>query len=72
MLRRDVNPVPLVAGLLLAGLALAYLVGAWTDLRLDGRWAFPLALVALGVAGLAASVRGLRNGRRDELPPDAS
>jgi hypothetical protein len=48
--------VSCVAGLLFIGFAIAYIVGAYTDVRIDPRLAVPLVLVMLGLAGLAASL----------------
>ncbi|MBK9739556.1 MAG: hypothetical protein IPO93_08575 [Actinobacteria bacterium] len=45
-----------VAGLLFVGLALAYGIGAYTDVRLEPQYVFPLVLVVLGLAGLAGSI----------------
>jgi hypothetical protein len=44
------------AGLLFTGLAVAYIVGAYTEIRLDARLVLPMVLVGLGLAGLAASL----------------
>jgi hypothetical protein len=52
--------VSCVAGLLFTALAAAYIVGAYTDVRLDPRLVLPLVLVGLGVAGLAASLLAQR------------
>lgn len=60
MKRHDLDVVSLVAGLLFAGLALAYGIGAYTDLRLDPRYVFPLVVIGLGLAGLAAAVTAQR------------
>jgi hypothetical protein len=50
-----------VAGLVFLAIAVAYLVGAFTSVRIDATWVLPLGLVGLGVAGLAGSLRvGLR------------
>jgi hypothetical protein len=57
--------VSFIGGLLFTGFAVAYIVGAYTDVRVDPRLAFPLALVGLGLAGLAGSlVAQRRNDRR--------
>jgi hypothetical protein len=54
----------LLSGLLVLGFAVAYLVGAVTDYRLDGRLAFPLLLVGLGGAGLAGALAAQRRSDR--------
>ena len=56
MRRHDLDWVSLVAGLLFTGLALLYVVGSLTDRSLDGRVVWPLVLVALGGAGVAAAI----------------
>ena len=50
----------LVAGLLFVGLAAAYIVGAYSDVRMEPQYVFPLVLVVLGLAGLAGSILGQR------------
>ncbi len=55
--RHDRDAVSLMGGLLLVLVALGALLDSLTDLRLDAGWAGPLALVAVGLVGLAASVR---------------
>lgn len=49
-----------IAGLLFVGLATAYIVGAYSDVRLEPQYVFPLVLVVLGVAGLGGSILGQR------------
>jgi hypothetical protein len=56
--------VSFIAGLLFIGLAVAYVVGAYTDIRLDPRLVFPVLLVGLGVAGLTASLLAQRRSDR--------
>lgn len=70
MRTRELNPTALVAGALFTILAVAYLIGAWTDVRLDGRWVFPLALVSLGVLGLAGAVRAQRRADAEQHHQD--
>jgi len=53
-----------VFGLVITGLAAAYIVGAYTDIRLDPRLALPLILVGLGAIGLAASLVAQRRNDR--------
>lgn len=71
MRTRELNPSALVAGALFTILSVAYLIGAWTDIRLDGRWVFPLALVALGVLGLAGALRAQRRADADQHDQDS-
>jgi hypothetical protein len=53
-----------VFGLVITGLAVAYVVGAYTDIRLDPRLTLPLVLVGLGAVGLAASLVAQRRSDR--------
>jgi hypothetical protein len=62
--RHPLDFLSLVAGLLFTGFAVAYLVGAYTDVRLDPRLVLPLALVALGIAGLGGSLLAQRRSDR--------
>jgi predicted MFS family arabinose efflux permease len=69
--------VSLLTGLLFTALAIAYIVGAYADVRLDPRYVFPLVLVSLGVAGLAGSVLAQRRSDRGvreagSTPPEIS
>ncbi len=56
MRKHSFDLVSCIAGLLFVGFAIAYIVGAYTDIRIDPRLALPLVLVGLGIAGLAASL----------------
>lgn len=56
MRKHPLDLFSLVSGLLFTGLAIAYIVGAYTDIRLDARLALPLTLVGLGLAGLAGAM----------------
>lgn len=70
MRRHEFDLTSLVAGLVFVAIATAYLIGAFTDVRIDGGWVLPFGLVGLGVAGLTGSLRaGLR---RDEDPAEDS
>jgi hypothetical protein len=62
MRRHPLDLTSLLAGLVLVSIGVAYLVSALTDQRLDPRWMLPIALIGLGVAGLAGS---LTRGGRD-------
>jgi hypothetical protein len=67
MKRHHLDPASLLAGLVFVGIAIAYLFGAITELRVDARWVAPIALIGLGSAGLAASMTRARRGDdRDE------
>jgi ABC-type branched-subunit amino acid transport system permease subunit len=52
--------VSCLAGLLFVGLAAAYIIGAYTDIRIDPRLVLPIVLVGLGLGGLAASLLAQR------------
>ena len=64
MRKHPLDLISLIAGLLFTGLAVAYIVGAYTDVRLDPRLVLPLVLVGLGLAGLAASLLAQRRSDR--------
>ena len=55
--RHPHDVVSLVLGLLLATAAVLFLVVDVTDRSVDVRWAGPVALMAIGALGLAASLR---------------
>ncbi len=57
MWRHDRDTVSLMSGLLLVLLAGAFLVDDLTGLDVDGRWAAPLVLIAVGAAGLLSTLR---------------
>lgn len=70
MRKHSIDLVSCIAGLLFVGLSIAYVVGAYTDIRIDPRLVFPLVLVGLGVAGLAASL--LAQHRSDRAVADSA
>jgi uncharacterized integral membrane protein len=55
--RHERDGVSLMAGLLLVLLAAVFLVDDLTGLDVDGRWAAPVVLIAVGAAGLLSSLR---------------
>ena len=55
--RHPRDAVSLVLGLVLATVAVLFLVVDVTDRSVDLRWAGPVALMAIGALGLAASLR---------------
>ncbi len=57
MRKHELDLTSLVAGLVFVAIAVAYLVGTLTKVRIDAGWILPLGLVGLGAAGLAGSVR---------------
>lgn len=50
----------LILGLLLLAAGALFLVADTTDVDLDARWAAPVALVVIGLAGLASALRPRR------------
>ena len=68
MRRHPLDVFSLLSGLLVLGFAVAYLVGAATEYRLDARLAVPLLLVGLGAAGLAGALVAQR--RSDQALDD--
>jgi hypothetical protein len=69
--RHEFDLTSLVVGLVFVAIATAYLIGAYTDVRVEAGWVLPFGLVGLGIAGLAGSLRaGLR--RDDEAQPEAA
>ncbi len=53
MPRHDLDAVSLVAGLAFIGAAIVFLLDWHADV--SGRWAWPVLLIVLGVAGLLAT-----------------
>ncbi len=58
MKRHDLDLVSLISGAVFAIVAVVHLAGAAADEGVDLAWLVPLALVGLGVAGLAGALRG--------------
>ena len=57
MWRHERDSVSLMAGLLLVLLAAVFLVDDLTGLDVDGRWAAPVVLIAVGAVGLLSTLR---------------
>ena len=57
MRRHDLDWVSLIAGLVFGVFAVAYTVVSLTDVTLDGRFVWPIVLVAVGAAGVATAVK---------------
>ena len=55
--KHDQDSVSLMAGLLLVLIAGLFLLGDLTTVDLDGRWMWPLALIAVGAVGLLSTLR---------------
>ena len=65
MWRHERDALSLMAGLLLVLVAGVFLVHDLTTLDVDGRWVAPVVLIAVGAAGLLASLR-YRSAAEDE------
>jgi hypothetical protein len=59
--RHERDSVSLMAGLLVL-LAAVFLVDDLTGLDVDGRWAAPVVLIAVGTAGLLSTLRSAQRG----------
>lgn len=57
MRRHDLDWISLIAGIVFTGIAVVYLIAGVADVDLDGRFVWPVVLVALGAAGLATAVK---------------
>ena len=66
MWRHERDTLSLMFGVLLVLLAAAFLVDDLTGLDVDGRWAAPLVLIAVGAVGLLST---LRSAERDADAP---
>jgi hypothetical protein len=62
--RHEKDAVSLMAGLLVLLAGALYLLADLTPLDMDGRWIGPAVLLAVGAAGLLASMRS-RDADRD-------
>jgi hypothetical protein len=61
MRKHAFDPASFVLGLVITGVAVAYLVAEAQDRTVDGAWVLPLTLIGLGVAAVAAGLtRALR------------
>ena len=66
MKRHAFDPTSFLAGLVLGAIGLAYLLAEQADWDVDGRWVLPIALIGLGVAGVAGALGGLRRTGPDD------
>ena len=69
MSRHDRDVLSLMGGLLLVLLAGLFLLTDLTDLGIPARWAGPLVLLAVGGAGLAATLQSASSFARRSPPP---
>jgi ribose/xylose/arabinose/galactoside ABC-type transport system permease subunit len=71
MRRHDLDPVSLVAGVVLAAIGVGFLTNSLQLTRLDGEWVWPVAAVAIGIAILLSSLRsGESDDERGETPAE--
>jgi hypothetical protein len=57
---RDLDLTALLAGIVFLVAGVAAVASTVSGAELDPRWAMPLLLVGLGLAGIASTVRGRR------------
>jgi hypothetical protein len=67
--RHATDITSLVAGLVFVVIGVSYLVGVATDAQMEWRLVLPLALIGLGLAGLAGTVNLARH-QRDRVTGD--
>lgn len=65
MSRHELDLMSLVAGLFFSLLGLGFLLHAGTDVELDPEWVWPIALIAVGAAGLIGSFVSARGDTRE-------
>lgn len=65
MKRHDTDPLALISGILFLIVGSAYLVAEQTSADIDARWVLPVALIAVGLAGLVTSLLSVLR-REDE------
>ena len=64
MRRHELDLFSLVAGAVFVAVAAGHLLDEAVGINFDGHWVLPVALVAIGVAGLASLAGRDRAGRR--------
>ena len=62
MSRHDRDGLSLMGGLLMVLVAGMFLLDDLTSVEVDGRWVGPAVLIAVGLAGLASTLRSARAG----------
>ena len=71
MKRHSFDLTSFVFGVVLAAAAAGFLLAEQLSWDVDGRWVLPIALILLGVAGVAGALSGIRPSR-DAAPADAA
>ena len=65
MKRHPFDLTSFIFGAVFGGAAAIYLLADQLAWDIDGRWILPLALITLGIAGIAGAVNGLRTDKDD-------
>jgi hypothetical protein len=68
MKRHPFDVTSLISGLVFAIVAGVYLVAAANGQYIDGRWLLPLALIGLGIAGVAGAIAAAARQQRSSRP----
>lgn len=63
MKRHSFDLTSFVFGVVLAAAAIGFLLAEQLAWDIDGRWVLPIALILLGVAGVAGALSGILSGR---------
>ena len=72
MRQHETDYFSLAAGLLFTVLGVLLAISAGTGWQLDGRWILPVALIALGVGGIATALAAGRRQRAEQALPEAA
>lgn len=70
MRRHSFDPTSFILGLVVAGLAVVYLVAEAEDRAIDGAWIFPVALIGLGIAAVVAGLSRALRRAPSPTPPE--
>ncbi len=72
MKRHPFDLTSFIFGAVFGGAAAVYILADQLAWEIDGRWVLPVALILLGVAGIAGAVGGLRSSaNNDDLSGEA-
>lgn len=72
MKRHPFDLTSFIFGAVFGGAAAVYLLADQLAWDVDGRWVLPLALITLGLAGIAAAISGLRTGSNHDDSSDGA